>query len=585
MDSYTPGAAASLKVAVGQHTDAGRKAVNQDFHGLCVPGEPLLAAKGIAIALADGISSSNVSHIASETAVASFLEDYYCTPETWSVKKSAHKVLTATNGWLHAQTRQRHHHDQPRDADRGYVCTLTVMVLKATTAHILHIGDARIYRLRGGALEQLTDDHRVWISNDKSYLGRALGLASHLEIDYHTQALEPGDVFVLATDGVYEHVGAQDVAQAIAAHPEALDKSARALVELALERGSDDNLTVQIVRIDALPQPQADEIGRYSLNLPCPPLLAAGLDFEGFRIQDELRASHRSHVYLARDIASGEPVVIKIPSLDLRHDPAYLERLLTEEWIARRIDSRHVVRAWPMPRPRRFLYTVSEYIPGRTLTQWMAEHPRPTLEQAVTLIEQIARGLQAFHRLEIIHQDLRPDNILITEDGQAKIIDLGSTQAAGLLDRASQEDSAAPMLGTAQYAAPEYFLGESGTTRSDLYSLAAMLYQMLSGRLPYGADVARARSRAAQLKLTYVSVLDRDRELPAWIDGVLSRALHPDPASRTPELSEFTYALRHPPDAAQRGQRAPLLERNPLAFWKGLCLAQFVAILILIITL
>ena len=581
MDRPAPGAAACLQVAVGQHTEPGRKPVNQDFHGLCVPAEPLLGAKGIAIALADGISSSQVSHIASETAVASFLEDYYCTPETWSVKKSAHKVLSATNGWLHAQTRQRHHPDQPRDADRGYVCTLTVMVLKATTAHILHIGDARIYRLRGSAMEPLTDDHRVWISQDKSYLGRALGLAPHLEIDYHTQPLELGDVFLLATDGVYEHIQAHDVAHAIALHPDALDDAARALVQLAFERGSDDNLTVQLVRIDALPPRRADEIARYSLNLPCPPLLAAGMEFEGFRIQDELRASHRSHVYLARDIASGDAVVIKIPSLDLRHDPAYLERLMTEEWIARRIDSRHVVRAWPMPRARRYLYTVSECIAGRTLTQWMADHPRPTLEQAVALIEQIARGLQAFHRLEIVHNDLRPDNILVGDDGKATIIDLGSTQAAGLLDRSAQDDDAPPMLGTAQYAAPELFLGEAGTARSDLYSLAAMLYQMLSGRLPYGADVARARSRAAQLRLNYVSVLDRKRELPAWIDGVLSRALHPDPAQRTPELSEFTHALRHPPASSAHQARLPLLERNPLAFWKGLCVVQLIVILIL----
>lgn len=579
-----PLAAALLQVAVGQHTESGRKPVNQDFHGLCVPGEPLLSAKGIAIALADGISSSNVSHVASETAVASFLEDYYCTPETWSVKKSAHKVLSAANGWLHAQTRQRQHPDQPRDADRGYVCTMTVMVLKATTAHILHIGDARIYRLRGGAMEQLTDDHRVWISRDKSYLGRALGLAPHLEVDYHTQPLEAGDVFLLATDGVYEHINARDMAQAVDAHPDALDQAARQLIRLALERGSDDNLTVQIVRVDALPPRRADEIGRYSLNLPCPPLLAAGMEFEGFHIQDELRASHRSHVYLARDIASGEPVVLKIPSLDMRHDPAYLERLLTEEWIARRIDSRHVVRAWPMPRPRRYLYTVSEYLPGHTLAQWMADNPRPGLEQAVTIIEQIARGLQAFHRLEIVHQDLRPDNILIAEDGLAKIIDLGSTRTAGLLDRAAPDEDEPTMLGTAQYAAPEIFLGEAGTTRSDLYSLAAMLYQMLSGRLPYGAEVGRARSRAAQRRLRYASVLDRDRELPAWIDGVLSRALHPDPAARTAELSEFTHALRHPPDAARRGERLPLLERNPLAFWKGLCLVQFVVILILSVT-
>jgi hypothetical protein len=103
---------------------------------------------------------------------------------------------------------------------------------------------------------------------------------------------------------------------------------------------------------------------------------------------------------------------------------------------------------------------------------------------------------------------------------------------------------------------------------------------MLSGRLPYGADVARARSRAAQLRLTYVSVLDREREIPAWIDSVLSRALHPDPAHRTPELSEFTYALRNPAEAGG-GERLPLLERNPVAFWKGLCLALAIVIVIL----
>ena len=578
MDSFTPGApAASLKVAVGQHTDPGVKSVNQDFHGLCVPGEPLLGAKGIAIALADGISSSNVSHIASETAVASFLEDYYCTPETWSVKKSAQKVLSAANAWLHSQSRQRHGQDQ----DSGYVCTLTVMVLKGATAHILHIGDARIYRLRDGVVEQLTEDHRVWVAHDKSYLGRALGLAPHLEIDYHTQAVESGDVFLLATDGVYEHVGDDDLRAAVTANTGDLDAAARALVALALARGSDDNLTIQIVRVDALPARQAGELAQYSGSLPCPPLLDVGQTFEGFRITDELRASSRSHVYLAEDIDSGDTVVIKIPSLDLRHDPAYLERLLTEEWLARRIDSRHVVRAWPRTRQRRSLYTVSEYIEGRTLTQWMAANPRPALEPAVAIIEQIARGLQAFHRLEIVHQDLRPDNILITPDGTAKIIDLGSARTAGIQDLSADGDDAMPVLGTVQYSAPEYFLGEAGTARSDIYSLAAILYQMLSGRLPYGADVARSRSRAAQLRLTYVSVLDREREIPAWIDSVLSRALHPDPAERTPELSEFTHALRHPPASFAHQARLPLLERNPLAFWKGLCVVQLIVILIL----
>src|SRR6188472_2206237 len=116
-----------LRISVGQHSDKGRKEINQDFHGVLIPNEPMLGMKGIAIALADGISSSNVSQIASESAVKSFLTDYYCTSESWSVKTSAQRVLAATNSWLHSQTRQSQYH---YDKDRGYVCTLSAMVVK-----------------------------------------------------------------------------------------------------------------------------------------------------------------------------------------------------------------------------------------------------------------------------------------------------------------------------------------------------------------------------------------------------------------------------------------------------------------------
>src|SRR6185312_16751417 len=110
-----------LRVSVGQHSDKGRKPINQDFHGVLLPDEPLLSTKGISIVLADGISSSAVSQIASESAVKSFLTDYYCTSESWTVKTSAGRVLDAANSWLHAQTRNTY------DRDKGYVCTVSAM--------------------------------------------------------------------------------------------------------------------------------------------------------------------------------------------------------------------------------------------------------------------------------------------------------------------------------------------------------------------------------------------------------------------------------------------------------------------------
>src|SRR5262249_11195611 len=155
----------------------------QDFHGALIPEPPALVMKGIAIALADGISSSAVSHIAAETAVKSFLTDYYCTSDAWPVKTSAQRVIAATNAWLYSQTKRG---PDPYDLDKGYICTLSAMVLKSRTAHLFHVGDSRIFRIAGEGLEQLTEDHKVILSPEHSYLARALGTKPHVEIEYRT---------------------------------------------------------------------------------------------------------------------------------------------------------------------------------------------------------------------------------------------------------------------------------------------------------------------------------------------------------------------------------------------------------------
>lgn len=554
-----------LTISVGQHSDKGRKETNQDFHGALIPEEPLLGLKGIAVALADGISSSSVSRIAAESAIKGFLTDYYCTSESWSVKTSAQRVIAATNSWLHAQTRRSQH---AYERDKGYVCTLSVLVLKSASAHLFHVGDSRIYRLAGHSLEQLTDDHRVGVSSEQSYLARALGANPQIEIDYRVLPLARGDVFVLATDGVYEHVAPRFVAGTIAGSGEDLDRAARLIVEEALSKGSPDNLTIQIVRIDDLPEGDASEAFGQRSELPLPPLLEPRMLFDGYRIVRQLHGSSRSHIYLAVDTEDESRVVIKIPSIDLRGDPAYLRRFMLEEWVARRLDSAHVLKPRQQSRARNFLYVVTEFVDGQTLAQWMVDHPKPELEAVRGIVEQIARGLLAFHRKEMLHQDLRPANIMIDTTGTVKIIDFGSTRVSGVAE-ASAAAVANEILGTVQYTAPEYFLGESGTPRSDIYSLGVIAYQMLTGRLPYGAEMARAKTRAQQRKVAYVTALDEQRELPVWLDAALRKAVHPDPGKRYDELSEFVYDLRTPNrDLVAAQERTPLIQKNPLLFWK-----------------
>ncbi|ACL62931.1 bifunctional protein-serine/threonine kinase/phosphatase [Methylobacterium nodulans] len=552
-----------LSVSIGQYSSAGRKAANQDFHGALIPDGAMLAAKGIAVALADGISTSRVSHVAAETAVKSLLTDYYCTSDAWSVKTSVRRVLNATNSWLHAETKRGQH---AYDLDKGYICTLSALVLKGRRAHLFHVGDCRVFRLSRGTLEQLTEDHRVILSSQESYLGRALGMAPHVEIDYQAFDLDEGDIFILATDGVYQHAAPGFMARAVQDAGDKLDAAARRIAEEAFARGSPDNLTVQAVRIDSLPDWDASAFAGFSQTLPAPPLLEARAVLDGYTILRPLHHSHRSHLYLASDDASGSLVALKIPSVDLRDDPAYLQRFMMEEWIARRLDSPYVAKAPAQDRRRTQLYTVIEYVDGQTLAQWMTDHPEPDLETVRRIVEQIAAGLHAFHRREMVHQDLRPENIMIDRHGTVKIVDFGSTRVLGV-EEAQPLPHTDEGLGTLQYAAPEYFVGEVGTPSSDLFSLGVIGYQMMTGRLPYGVEVARARTHKQQKRLTYIPA----ENLPDWIDGALRKAVHPDPFRRYRALSEFLYDLRHPNPAFLGRGRIPLYERNPLLVWQALC--------------
>ena len=247
-DTKMPG---KLTVSIGEYSDKGRKEINQDFHGSYYPNEPLLTTKGIALSIADGINNSYISQIASETSVAGFLEDYYCTNESWSVVRSAQLVLNATNSWLLSQSQNSH---ASLDRDKDYVCTFSTLILKSTTAHLLHIGDTRIYRFRDDKLEQLTKDHCLRVSDEISYLNRGLGIYPILDIDYQTTPIEADDVFFMTTDGVYEHVSDEFIADTIKEHREDLDLAAELIVEQAYQVGSTDSLTAQLVKVEGVPR-------------------------------------------------------------------------------------------------------------------------------------------------------------------------------------------------------------------------------------------------------------------------------------------------------------------------------------------
>jgi len=573
-----------LAISLGQFSSAGRKSENQDFHGVLEPEGADLATKGIAVAIADGISTSRLGAAAAETAVKSFLTDYYCTSEGWSVRTAAERVIAAANSWMHAQNRAAFGRPlEGGEREQGLVCTFTAMVLKSRSAHLLHVGDARIALLRNGAIEPLTEAHRVNLGGGETYLGRALGVNRHVEIDYRRLSVEVGDIFVLSTDGVHEFLPDVRMARLLAGGG-TLDEKAAAIVEAALENGSEDNLTVQIVQIDSLPVGEVSDLVGTEAGLPPAPRLEPGQQFSGYSVLRELHSGSRSHVYLARDGADGRKVALKVPSTEHGEDARRLQELSLEEWVMRRLDHPALLKAAPNRGGRSHAFAVSEYFEGQTLRQWMFDDPRPDLETVRSIVKQVAAGLQALHRGEMLHRDLRPHNLLIDADGAVKIIDFGSVQIAGLDEIAPTHTVEAIFAGAMQYSAPELYLGQPATRQSDLYSLGVIAYQLLTGGLPYGPRVAHASTRQAQRKLRYIPASELNPDIPEWVDAALARAVAIEPRRRYEELSEFIYDLANPNPSLPSPEPRPLVQRNPLLLWQAIAVLLAAALAISIAT-
>jgi protein phosphatase len=568
-----------LKISIGQYSSAGIKAQNQDFHGIYIPEGHALSSKGIACAIADGISSSNVSHIAAETAVSSFLADYYSTSDAWRTQTSAARVIRATNSWLYAQTQQ----SQGRfDKDRGYVCTFSALILKQNRAHLFHVGDSRIYRIQAQGMEQLTIDHRVCLSSTEHYLSRALGVDYRIEIDYQQIECCEDDIFVLMTDGLYEFIDLKLLSEMLQ-QGQNLELTAKTLVELALQRGSDDNLTIQIIKIEQLPEPTSFQI---KPDILFPQQLSHGDLFEGYRIDKILHQNHRSSLYLAQDEATKNQLVIKTLSVDLQNDLNAVEQFQLEDWVSKRLKHENLLQCYPHKGSKKFLFQSYEYLQGETLNRWLHRQKTAlTLPQLIAIIEQVAKALNAMHRLEMLHQDVRPENVMLLTSPEpvnvlkVKLIDYGSTAVRGLVEL-NPKHADVP-LGTLAFMAPEYFIGRSPSTKSDQFSLAVMGYYLLTRQLPYGTDLARCKTEKTLNQVRYHPLFEYRPDLPQGLDEIFKKALSICPEQRYEALSALLYDLKQPELALlKKPVSLPWLERDPVTFWKGCTGISFLLLLL-----
>lgn len=554
-----------LTVSIGQHSDTGTRPRNEDFHGAATPADGQLAAKGIVVAVADGVGGHAGGREAAESAVRSVLSDYYATPETWGVADALNRVILPLNRWV--QT----HGARNRDT-AGMATTLSILVLRGKRYTIAHVGDCRIYRLGVDGLQQLTTDH-VWdMPGMRHVLKRAIGLDSRLQVDFADGELRAGDVFALVSDGVWEPLGQRGIHEVLALfHNPRM--AAADLVRRAHLRGGQDNATAVVARVEALGEDCYTDRMAEARHLLPPPRLKPGEWLDGFEVLELLHESRSSLLYKARNTANGQVCVLKTLHPRLADDAESCAALLNEEWLGRRVVSRYFIQVLPPVEGRSCLYYVMNWHPGATLQEKFDSGWHFTVSEAIDIATQLAKGLGALHRLNIIHRDIKPANLHFGDDSRLRIFDLGVAAVAG-----DPESMAEGNPGTPSYMAPELFAGKKADAQSDLYAAGITLYYLLTRRFPYGEVEPFQHPRFGKPVLP-----GRYRpDIPKWLENILLKAVAGDPASRLETAEEMLLAL-------ETGERKPILApshaglaEDPLQLWQWIAVLSLLANAILL---
>lgn len=554
----------SLSISIGHATRAGLRARNEDFVGMVTPNEPDLSAKGVIAAIADGVSGNEGGREAAEYTVRGLLADYYATPDTWPVTQSLDRVIKAINSWIQRQ-------GSARRELAGMASTLTTVVLRGGFYYFSHVGDTRLYLLRGGVLSRLTTDH-VWDRAEMQHvLTRAVGLDTRLAIDHGMGELCERDVLLLASDGVWAHNTEYDMTLSlsqVALGQADAATAADALVDAALAAGSADNCSTLVLKVESLPEENLRDALSVSRHFPVPPKLRPGQVLDGYKVDAVIHTSQTTLLYRVTDPKTQRQLVLKTLHPDRENDARERSAFAHEEWLAKRV----VARFFPQviaPEEKNYLYYLTTWHDGHTLQQRLDTGMHFTAPESVAIGVRLVRAVGALHRRSILHRDIKPANVHLGSDGELRLLDLG-VALSGL-----EEDDGieAPQAGTPSFLAPEQFDNAPPSRQTDLYATGVTLYVMLTRRYPYGEIEPFQRPR-------FVDPVRPSRyrpDIPLWLENVLLKAVARDPADRFETAEEFLLALERGASNPLNVQpRTPLASRDPLALWRAIALISVV---------
>lgn len=492
----------------------------------------------------------------------SVAEGYFGAPKTLSSRRAAGLSLGAINRWLFTQSRT--------DLARNIApVSLSALMFHNTQIGIVQIGAGYMYRYRNKILVPITRDQTRILADGRKAPTRAIGLDLELSVDYIEEEAEPGDRYVLVTgvddqtsDAIYFKLASQ-----FNKPSHKPDTFAHDLLN-ALGTNATADKTTMVLDIITAPKAQGSAIAADLAGLPLRTPPKEGDIWDGFVIGKTLHRSRYTMLKAAYDVSAKREVALKIPLPTMLQDEVFAAGFMREAWIGAKVRGSGVARYLDIPPDRRSsLYLVMPLYKGETLETRLRHPPPMALPEGIGIAIKLCEAIQDLGAIEIIHRDIKPDNIMLLEHNEIRLLDLGLAYLPGI-----DTTQAAKPGGTIRYMAPELLRNVPANARSEVYALGVTIYRMFcSGAFPFGQRETVPFKRVRP-------------DLPLWLGETIARALDQDPRRRFADAGELAQALQEGLISGAEASQKPRLslDISPLQVWKMLALVFGIGFFILL---
>ena len=487
----------------------------------------------------DGVGSALQGAEAARRTTQFLVQSLKNRPHSWSMEKSIRHFIENINRVLYLESMEEYERQE-------LVTTLMLVVIEGGRLYGANVGDSRIYLARNGQFAQLSSDHAMDEEGMENVLTFAIGLEEHVEPYYFENNLQAGDRILLCSDGLYNELSQEELA-------DGLKMGASFLVKKASKKHNDDlpdDTTAVVIEIKELDP----RLKLKQTALIIQEQYKKGEEIDGYRLLKPLIQNNRTWLCEKK----GVQYVIKFAPFEAVEDETILDFFVKEVWMAKRLKAGFFPKA-VIPKKRAHRYYIMSYVEGTPLKEYIAKKP-VSVDLSVELARFLLKMSQFLIKLNLVHGDIKPENIIVTKRKEKiifKMVDFGSiTEAYSHVTRA----------GTPSYLAPERFSQAPITEQTEVYAIGVTLYEALTQKYPYG-EIEPFQNPSFEKNPKHPTKYNA--KIPEWLESVILRAVESDPDKRYHNYSEMLYEIDNPEKVQPYfDKNLSFIERNEMMVYK-----------------